>query len=171
MGLDYKNKYVKILMGIVQHYNPLKYWRMREFVISENSGKVLNKVKKYWYLYRIKKMDAFNNASMGTNIGFGARFESVPKFPHGLNGIIVSPYATIGKNAYIFQQVTIGDDGINKYNVPVIGDNVTLYAGCKIVGKCHIGNNAKIGANAVVSFDVPENAIVVCERPKVKIKQ
>ncbi len=48
---------------------------------------------------------------------------------------------------------------------------MTLYAGCKIVGKCHIGNNAKIGANAVVSFDVPENAIVVCERPKVKIKQ
>lgn len=80
---------------------------MREFVISENSGEVLNKVIKYWYLYRIKKMDAFNNASMGTNIGFGARFESVPKFPHGLNGIIVSPYATIGKNAYIFQQVTI----------------------------------------------------------------
>ena len=32
-------------------------------------------------------------------------------------------------------------------------------------------DNAKIGANAVVSFDVPENAIVVCERPKVKIKQ
>ena len=38
---------------------------MREFVISENSGEVLNKVIKYWYLYRIKKMDAFNNASMG----------------------------------------------------------------------------------------------------------
>lgn len=55
MGLDYKNKYVKILTGIVQHYNPSKYWRMREFVISENSGKVLNKVIKYWYLYRIKK--------------------------------------------------------------------------------------------------------------------
>ena len=62
-------------MGIVQQYNPSKYWRMREFVISENSGGVLNKVIKYWYLYRIKKMDAFNNASMGTNIGFGAVFD------------------------------------------------------------------------------------------------
>ena len=171
VGLDYKNKNVKLLMGIVQHYNPQKYWKMREFVVADNRGGVLNKLKKIWYLYRIKEMDAFNNASMGTNIGFGAKFGSIPKFPHGLNGIIVSPYASIGKNAYIFHQVTIGDDGIDKHNAPVIGDNVTLYAGCKIVGKCHIGNNAKIGANAVVSFDVPENAIVVCEKPIVKIKQ
>lgn len=73
-------------------------------MISENSGEVLNKVIKYWYLYRIKKMDAFNNASMGTNIGFGARFESVPKFPHGLIGIIVSPYATIGKMRIFFSK-------------------------------------------------------------------
>ena len=116
-------------------------------------------------------MDAFNNASMGTNIGFGARFAGIPRFPHGLNGIVVSPYATIGKNACIFQQVTIGDDGVDKHNAPIIGDNVTMYAGCKVVGKCRIGNNAKIGANVVVSFDVPDNAIVVCEKPIVKIRQ
>lgn len=115
-------------------------------------------------------MDAYNNSSMGTNIGFGAEFLGRPKFPHGMNGIIVSPYAKIGKNAYIFHQVTIGDDGIDKYNVPVIGDNVTIYAGAKVVGKCHIGDNAKIGANTVVSFDVPDGALVVQEKPKVIIK-
>lgn len=115
-------------------------------------------------------MDAYNNSSMGTNIGFGAEFSGIPKFPHGMNGIIISPYAIIGKNAYIFHQVTIGDDGIDKYNVPVIGDNVTIYAGAKIVGRCHIGDNAKIGANAVVSFDVPDGALVVQEKPKVIIK-
>ena len=115
-------------------------------------------------------MDAFNNASMGTNIGFGARFESVPKFPHGLIGIIVSPYATIGKNAYIFQQVTIGDDGINKYNAPVIGDNVYIGPRAKIFGAIHIGNNVRIGANYVVFEDVPDNATVVLPKPRVIIK-
>ena len=65
-GTGLQNKYVKILTGIVQHYNPSKYWRMREFVISENSGKVLNKVIKYWYLYRIKKnWTHFNNSEYG----------------------------------------------------------------------------------------------------------
>jgi serine O-acetyltransferase len=115
-------------------------------------------------------MDAFNNSSMGTNIGFGAEFGSIPKFPHGMNGIIVSPYAKIGKNAYIFHQVTIGDDGVDKHNVPTIGDNVTIFAGAKVVGNCHIGDGAKIGANVVVSFDVPSGALVVQERPKVIIK-
>ena len=38
VGLDYKNKNVKLLMGIVQHYNPQKYWKMREFVVADNRG-------------------------------------------------------------------------------------------------------------------------------------
>lgn len=114
-------------------------------------------------------MDAFNNSSMGTNIGFGASFDGIPKFPHGMNGIIISPYARVGKGAYIFQQVTIGDDGVDKHNAPTIGEYVTIYAGAKVVGKCHIGNGAKIGANAVVSFDVPPGAFVSVEKPKIRV--
>ena len=116
-------------------------------------------------------MDAYNNASFGTNIGFGAEFKTPPRLPHGMNGIIVSPYAKIGENAYLFQQVTIGDDGIDKHNVPTIGNDVTIYAGAKVVGKCYIGDGAKIGANAVVSFDVPAGAIVTVEKPIIKLKK
>lgn len=167
--LDYKNKYVKWMIGIVQHYDPVKYWKMREYVISsKHTG--FGKLKAFYYLYKIKKMDAFNNSSMGTNIGFGAHFDGIPKFPHGLNGIIISPYARIGKGAYIFHQVTIGDDGIDCKNAPIIGDNVTIYAGAKVVGKCHIGDGAKIGANVVVSFDVPEGALVTLSKANVSIK-
>ena len=36
-----------------------------------------------WYLLRVKRMDAFNNASIGINIGFGAEFDGIPRFPHG----------------------------------------------------------------------------------------
>lgn len=84
-------------------------------------GRVLHKIKQYFYLFRIKRMDAFNNASMGTDIGFGALFEIPPHLQHGLNGIIVSHYAHIGKDAWIAQQVTIGQ-AIDENVAPTLGD-------------------------------------------------
>lgn len=116
-------------------------------------------------------MDAFNNASIGINIGFGAEFEGIPRFPHGLYGIIISPYAKFGKNVRIFQQVTVGADGRDAYNTPIIEDEVFLYPGCKVLGKCTIGKGAKIGANCVVSFDVPSYAVVIAPKPLVHINK
>ena len=76
-------------------------------------------------------------------------------------GIIVSPKAVIGNNCTIMQGVTIGmaGRGDNK-GVPIIGDGVYIGAGAKVIGKIRIGNNVAIGANAVVTKDVPDNAIV-----------
>ena len=108
-------------------------------------------------LLYIKRCDAFNNASLGTHIGFGARFDGIPNLPHGLYGIIVSHNAVIGRNCTIFHQVTIGE---GKGGAPVIGDNVLIGAGAKIIGNVHVGNNAKIGVNAVIVHDVPEGAVV-----------
>ena len=44
---------------------------------------------------------------------------------------------------------------------PIIGNNVLLFAGAKIIGNVRIGNNVVVGANAVVTHDVPDNAVVV----------
>lgn len=77
---------MKWLTRIVQHYNHEKYWKMRNYVVS-NSG---NKFLKYYYLFRIKRMDAYNNASFGTHIGYAAQFKSPPLLPHGLRGIFIS---------------------------------------------------------------------------------
>ena len=44
--------------------------------------------------------------------------------------------------------------------VPTIGDSVVIFAGAKILGNIHIGDGAVIGANAVVTKDVPTNAVV-----------
>lgn len=65
----------------------------------------------------------------------------------------------IGKNCRIFQHVSIGYLEENKK--PVIGDNVTVFAGAKVLGNIKIGNNVIIGANAVVLKDVPDNCTVV----------
>lgn len=79
-----------------------------------------------------------------------------------LNGILVNHNARVGENARIYQQVTIGDDFEHgPGESPVIGDNVRIGAGAKIIGNIRVGNNVTIGANAVVTRDVPDNATVV----------
>ena len=125
---------------------------------------------KYLKLMYIKRCDAYNNASFGTDLNAGAQFKTPPRLPHGPNGIIVTPYAKVGANAYIYQQVTIGDDGKGYLNAPTIGDNVVIGAGAKILGKITIGNNVKIGANAIVVEDVPDGATAVSPKARIIIK-
>ncbi len=150
----------------IQHYDEDKYWNRREKVISTQKGffcKCLN----YCRLLYIKRCDAFNNASTGTHLGFGAQFHTTPKLPHGLYGIIISHNAVIGSNCTIFHQVTIGE---GKGGAPVIGDNVFIGAGAKIIGNVKIGSNSKIGVNAVVVHDVPENSIVTAPEGTVIVR-
>ena len=75
--------------------------------------------------------------------------------------IVVSSEAVIGENVNISHGVTIGasNRGANK-GVPTIGNYVYIGPGAKIIGNIKVGNNAAIGANAVVTKDVPENACV-----------
>ena len=159
------NKLEKYMRCIVQHYNPKKYWKFRQQVIGQNQ---VPKIIKLFKLFYIKRCDAFNNASLGTHIGYGATFDSIPKFPHGLYGIIVSHNARIGKNATIFHQVTIGE---GTGGAPTIGDNCLIGAGAKITGNIHIGNNVKIGTNCVVVEDIPDNATVVLSKPRIIIRE
>ncbi|GAB4523974.1 MAG: hypothetical protein Kow00133_12060 [Amphiplicatus sp.] len=65
----------------------------------------------------------------------------------------------IGENCIIMQQVTIGQAG--EGGVPVLGKNVFVGAGARILGPVTIGDNARIGANAVVLKDVPADATAV----------
>ena len=159
------NKIEKYMRQIIQHYNPKKYWKLRYRVIEKNR---FPKIIKLLYLFYIKRCDAFNNASLGTHIGYGATFDTPPHFPHGLYGIFVSHNAHIGRNATILHQVTIGEgsDG-----APTIGDNCFIGAGAKITGNICIGNNVKIGTNCIVVEDVPDNATVVLSKPRIIIKQ
>ena len=75
--------------------------------------------------------------------------------PHP-DGVIIGEKSKIGNNVIIYQQVTIGQ---NHGKYPVIGDNVIIYAGAKVIGDVHVGNNSIIGATAVVVKDVPANSV------------
>ena len=106
----------------------------------------------------------------GSYIGSGAVIKEQPIFPHGINGILISSGAEIGKGSVIFHQVTIGSNNIgdsNKIGSPTIGDNCYIGAGAKIIGNINIGKNVRIGANAVVVKDVRDNSVVVNQPARV----
>ena len=81
------------------------------------------------------------------------------KFAYGGIGIVIHARTVIGMNCMIGQNVTIGGKS-GWYEVPIIGDNVEISAGARILGPIKIGSNVIIGANAVVVKDVPDNCIV-----------
>ena len=75
-------------------------------------------------------------------------------------GVVIHSDAEIGENCVIGQHATVGG-GNNRYpGVPKIGNNVYISHGAIVFGGITIGNNVTIGANAVVTKPVPDNAIV-----------
>jgi serine O-acetyltransferase len=97
----------------------------------------------------------------GIDIGIGTRIGNGFYIGH-FGGIIVSSAVVIGKNVNISQGVTIGvANRGNRQGGAIIGDNVYIAPGVKIVGKVIIGNNVAIGAGAIVTKDIPDNSVVV----------
>lgn len=76
-------------------------------------------------------------------------------------GVIVSGYAKFGNNCRIRNGVVVGLKNVEEPGAPIIGNNVDIGAGAKVLGKIRIGNDVLIGANAVVLADVPDNSIAV----------
>jgi serine O-acetyltransferase len=112
-------------------------------------------------------------ANRSCDIHITAIFDGIPKFPHPY-GIFISSGARIGRNCVIFQQVTIGSNTIpdsRGMGFPSIGDDCYIGAGAKIIGNVNVGNNCRIGANCVVVDDVPDNSVVVMEKPRTIVKE
>lgn len=80
---------------------------------------------------------------------------------HG-SGVVIGETSEIGNDVTIYHGVTLGGTGKHKNKRhPTIKDNVLIGTGAKILGPITIGENSKIGANAVVLKDVPPNTIAV----------
>jgi serine O-acetyltransferase len=86
-------------------------------------------------------------------------------------GIVVSGYARFGDNCRIRNGVVVGLKNVEEPGAPIIGNNVDIGAGAKVLGKIRIGNNVLIGANAVVICDVPDNSIAVGVPAVIKAKK
>ena len=87
---------------------------------------------------------------------------------HGM-GVVIGETSEIGDNVTIYHSVTLGgispsinsEEQRNVKRHPTLKDNVVVGSGAQVLGPIVVGKNSKIGANAVVTKDVPENAVMV----------
>lgn len=89
---------------------------------------------------------------------------------HGM-GIVIGETCEIGDNVTVYQGVTLGGTGKEKgKRHPTVKDNALIATGAKVLGSITIGENAKIGAGAVVLNDVPDNSTVVGMKARIVIR-
>ena len=128
------------------------YWALKEHLQRRPSPLLRQAYEKYFMGY-------------GSYVGVDSKIAGRPYFPHGCVGVFISNDAVIGKDAVIFQQVTIGSNtvaGTKRPGSPVIGDGAYLGAGAKIIGGITLGDCCRVGANAVVYEDMPSHSVAVC---------
>ena len=130
-------------------FHILIYYRISHF---------LYKHKRYFLARLISQIGKFFT---GIEIHPGAKIGRRLFIDHG-TGIVIGETATVGNDCTIYHGVTLGGTGKDRNKRhPDIGDNVMIGCGAKILGPIKIGNNVKIGANAVVTKNVEDNSTVV----------
>ena len=146
----------KVKKGKCGTVSLLYYYRICHYYCGIDKKNIIQKFIHGIYYLRFKKYQDVCGIEMNQhmNIGYGLRL------PHK-GGIILHPLSMIGNNCEIMQGVTLGNN-IRKDvdGVPIVGNEVLLCAGAKIVGSVHVGDCSIVGANAVVIKDVESNTIV-----------
>ena len=116
-------------------------------------------IKKHYFIARFLSERA--KRKTGIEIHPGAVIGKNLFIDHG-TGIVIGETTIIKDNVTIYHGVTLGGRGLDKgKRHPTIGNNVIIGCGAKILGNINIGDNVKIGANAVVLKDVIDNATIV----------
>ena len=121
---------------------------------------------KFYLLARL--ISQFSRFITGIEIHPSANIGKNLFIDHGM-GVVIGETSDIGNNVTIYHMVTLGgispsinsDDQRNVKRHPTLKDNVVVGSGAQVLGPIIVGENAKIGAYAVVTKNVPENAIMV----------
>lgn len=115
--------------------------------------------KRLFFIARL--LSQFSRFLTGIEIHPGATIGKRLFMDHGM-GIVIGETAIIGDNCTIYHGVTLGGTGKErKKRHPTLKNNVVVGCGSKVLGNIILGNNVKVGANAVVLKDVPDNKVVV----------
>jgi len=115
--------------------------------------------RKHFFIARL--ISQISRFLTGIEIHPGAQIGRRFFIDHGM-GVVIGETAEIGDDVMLFHQVTLGGTGKDKgKRHPTVENNVIISAGAKVLGPIVIGENSKIGANAVVLHDIPKNATAV----------
>lgn len=142
-------KYIKMLRKVEYYYN--------------NTDTNINKLL---YVYYNRKKNMLGN-KLGFSMGHNCFGDGLTIFHHG--NIIINGCAKIGKNCKLHGDNCIGNNGFNNKN-PILGDNIDIGVGAKIIGDIFLANNIIIGANAVVVNSFYEEGITIAGVPAKRVK-
>jgi serine O-acetyltransferase len=121
------------------------------------------KVSNYLYKYRVPILPKIIKLIIfliyNCNIPFEAKIGSNSRFAYGGIGVVIHKRTVLGDNCIIGTNVTIGGKS-GHYEIPIIGNNVYIATGAKVLGPIIVGDNVIIGANAVVIDNIPNNCTV-----------
>lgn len=95
------------------------------------------------------------------NFDISYKTEILPGFAISHHGyVLVSGSSVIGSNCLLRPGVVLGGKSFYEGGPQIIGDNVEFGVGSKCIGNIKVGNNVTVGANAVITHDVPDNCVV-----------
>ena len=145
-----------VLKWATRNHDYLLWRYVRSLRFVEFYSNTKNTIMFYWW----DRKKNILGSRLGISMWHNCADEGLRIWHYG--SVIVNANARLGKNCQLHGENCIGNKGTTDKGVPVIGDNVDIGVGAKIIGDVHIANGVKIGANAVVtkSCDV-ENATLV----------
>ena len=113
------------------------------------------------YKWLARFLSTFNRWLTGIEIHPGASIGRRFFVDHGM-GVVIGETAEIGDDVTLYHGVTLGGTTWNKgKRHPTLGNGVVVGAGAKVLGPITVGANSRVGSNAVVTKDVPDNATVI----------
>ena len=138
-----------------------RFLRKAEYINNCKNGVIWNVIGKYYRYKLSEKGRKLGGYSISINV-----FEEGLSIAH-YGPIVVNGNSKIGKNCRIHEGVTIGaTNGESK--APILGDNIFIGTGSKVIGNINIANDIAIGANAVVVKDFLEEGITIAGIPAKK---
>jgi serine O-acetyltransferase len=154
------NKLLEDLKAQREGLLALGFWALLVYRFGHARFVIKNKIiRAPWtilYVILHKLTEIFCGISIGSTAKIGRRLTIEH---HGC--IVIHGDSVIGDDCLIRHGVTLGNTGYKDlYGAPTLGNRVQIGAGAKLLGRISVGDDAIVGANAVVTRDVPEHAIV-----------
>lgn len=191
---NYKIKSKRTMRDFISHENSLyrkyMYPSMKDYVLGKFKGENVVKIMRWQRMARITDYHDFQYHTtgskwhllmylwyirkrnrLGNKIGLEISTELIGKGLkiYHFNNVINSG-AIIGENLHLHGCNVIGNAGPGDLRCPIIGNNVMLGAGAKVIGNVTIADNIKIGAGAVVVSSFTESGITIGGVPARKLK-
>jgi serine O-acetyltransferase len=134
---------------------------LRMLLSDGSAAQVMYRMMRFCQTHHLKILAAILyrlNATI-THATIGRNADMAPGFviAHSV-GVVINTHVRAGRNLVIHHGVTLGEEHRKS---PILGDNVYIGAGAKVIGGVRVGSDVRIGANAVVAKDVPDGATVV----------